>query len=105
MIIEEILQAAEDDGAYLFDDLNDCIIGMTINTQGTTVIYGYESLVAYHVGHEGMDLEDAIEHVNYNIVGVGGANVPIIMMERSDYEINNKNKETKEPPSSEETEV
>ncbi len=52
--------------AILWDGLDSCIIGMS--TDGRA-IYSLDSLVEYFQIYEEMSEEDAVEYVDYNIVG------------------------------------
>lgn len=63
--------------AILWDGLDCCIVGMS--TDGRA-IYSLDSLVEYFEVYEEMSEEDAVEYVDYNIVGAYvGENTPIHM--------------------------
>lgn len=57
--------------ANKLDGLNDCIIGT--NPEGY-LVYSYKELVLKHKGM-GMTQDEAIEFVDYNILGLGGKGV------------------------------
>ena len=61
---------AED--ASKLDGLNDCIIGT--NADGY-LVYSYAELCRKHVERDGMDIHEAVEFVDYNILGLGGEKV------------------------------
>ena len=52
--------------AILWDGLDSCIVGMS--TDGRA-IYSLDSLVEHFQVYEEMNEEDAVEYVDYNIVG------------------------------------
>ena len=52
--------------AILWDGLDSCIVGMS--TDGRA-IYSLDSLVEHFQVYEEMSEEDAVEYVDYNIVG------------------------------------
>ena len=60
----------------LFDNLDDCIVGITTNDQ---VIYDYELLIKHFIV-DGMTEEEAVEWIDYNIIGLyAGEKTPVIM--------------------------
>lgn len=66
---------AED--ANKLDGLDTCIIG--VNSEGY-LVYDYEALIAFHVDEHHMPYEEALEYVDYNILGLGGEGVNWIIM-------------------------
>jgi hypothetical protein len=61
---------AED--ANKLDGLNTCIIGTTSDGY---LVYCYEKLVQFHIDEHHMSSEEAVEWVDYNILGLGGEGV------------------------------
>lgn len=58
-----------DDEALLLDGLDHCI--SLVTTDGAPV-YSYEKLVSHFVDEDGMSEDDAIEWIDYNILGLAG---------------------------------
>lgn len=58
--------------ANKLDGLNDCILG---TTDEGYLVYCYKKLVLKHHHDMGMTEEEAIEYVDYNILGLGGKGV------------------------------
>lgn len=51
-------------------------------------IYDYNKMVDYLMQTDGMSYDDAVEFIDYNVVGFGGKNMPIILeMTREDMEV------------------
>jgi hypothetical protein len=68
------------DGAIVFDDCEDAIVGYgTRPGQDPLIVYDYDLLLDIQM-RGGLDLQDAIEYVDYNIVGLwAGDRTPIIL--------------------------
>lgn len=64
------MNLAED--ASKLDGLNDCIIGTNLDGY---LVYCYAKLCRTHVERDGMSMEEAVEFVDYNILGLGGEKV------------------------------
>lgn len=62
----ENIRSNLDEEAIILDDLDDCILGYS--TDGI-LIYSYDRMIQYFCDH-GMDEFDAIEWVNFNILGL-----------------------------------
>lgn len=60
----------------LFDGLDDCIIGLTENE---VVVYDYNKIIDHFIS-QGMDYEEAVEWVEFNVKGVyAGEKTPLII--------------------------
>lgn len=76
------LLAEIDPDIILFDGLDDAIIGYADLKQSQThvVVYSYEKIVKVHMDRDGMDLDEAREYVDLNIVGASlGDYTPVIV--------------------------
>jgi hypothetical protein len=71
---------SEVEGAIVFDDCNPAIIGYgSQHGHDPVIIYDYELLVAQFI-EDGMTEEEAMEWVDYNIVGAWlGERTPVIL--------------------------
>ena len=52
-----------------------CLIGLTSNNQA---VYDYDLMVEWLVEHENMDLEDAVDFIDYNSSFCCGKHYPVI---------------------------
>ena len=64
---EELWEQLVDNECLLADDLNEAVIGITFGVNATAV-YSVSKILDILV-EEGMSMEDAIEHFEYNIGG------------------------------------
>lgn len=60
-----------DDGAIRFDDLDDTIVG---TDQRGLIVYDYIQMVVFFMKRDGMTMYEAIEFVDFNVVGVNAGN-------------------------------
>ena len=65
------------DEAIKFDGLDDCITGID---QRGFLVYSYEKMVAHFKG-DGMSMEEAIEYIDFNVVGIKPDNYTILYHE------------------------
>ena len=78
--VEDYL-SEESPEAILFDGLDDALIGVASQWgQPTLVVYSYDKLVAT-VKYQGpMSYEEAVEYVDFNVVGLwAGPGTPLIL--------------------------
>lgn len=80
---EELRAAISDqfgEETVLFDGCDDAVTGVTscVNSTGQ-VVYDYEKLVECFV-NQGMDHEEAVEWVDFNVAGAGGKGFPIVII-------------------------
>jgi hypothetical protein len=78
----EIVEHLANDALKL-DYLNEAIIG--ISTQGY-LVYCYDKIVDLFVQNHGMERDEAIEWVDYNVVGLDGNGNWTIVMPKYYYE-------------------
>ena len=70
------------EGAIILDGLDDAIIGTSqrIN-EPVLAVYSWEKIIAILTERDNMDFEDAVEFVEFNILGAWvGENTPIVVM-------------------------
>jgi hypothetical protein len=80
-LIREHLANIHDD-LLLMDGLDDAIIGTSqrIN-EPVLAVYSWEKIIAILTERDNMDFEDAVEFVEFNILGAWvGENTPIVVM-------------------------
>lgn len=67
----------------LFDDCDDAVIGVTNCANSTgQVVYDYEKLVECFI-KQGMDPDEAVEWVDFNVAGAGGKGLPLVIVPAS----------------------
>lgn len=79
--IQEALEAG-DETTLLMDGFDEAFIGWSrrIN-EPLLAVYDYDALIKVCVERDGMDFEEAVEYVDYNVVGAWvGEQTPIIVM-------------------------
>ena len=76
---EEILELDPfvSDDAIKFTGLDDCITGID---QRGFLVYSYDKMIA-HFEKDGMSIEEAMEYIDYNVVGIKPDNYTIIYHE------------------------
>ena len=83
--IDEALKEMEEN-TLLIDGFDEAFLGFSqrIN-EPTLAVYSYDGLVKVCMERDGMEWEEAVEYVDYNIVGAWvGEQTPIIVMPISD---------------------
>ena len=81
-IRENIVSITDDEDVLLIDGFDEAIIGLTnrINTP-TLAVYSWEAIVNILVERDGLSLDDAMEYVDFNILGAWvGERTPIVVM-------------------------
>ena len=84
--IDEALKEMEEN-TLLIDGFDEAFLGFSqrIN-QPILAVYSYDRLVKVCMDRDGMEWEEAVEYVDYNIVGAWvGEQTPIIVMPLADY--------------------
>lgn len=84
--IDEALKEMEEN-TLLIDGFDEAFLGFSqrIN-QPILAVYSYDGLVKVCMDRDGMEWEEAVEYVDYNIVGAWvGEQTPIIVMPLADY--------------------
>lgn len=68
MVIQELREeiANINPEAILWDNLDECIVGISVDGR---VLYDTHRLLYYFTTVEELSEEDALEHINYNIIG------------------------------------
>ena len=76
---EEILELDPfvSDDAIKFTGLDDCITGID---QRGFLVYSYDKMIA-HFEKDGMSIEEAMEYIDYNVVGIKPDNYTILYHE------------------------
>jgi hypothetical protein len=76
---EEILELDPfiSDDAIKFTGLDDCITGID---QRGFLVYSYEKMVVHFQG-DGMSMEEAIEYIDFNVIGIKPDNYTILYHE------------------------
>lgn len=70
---------AESPDVALWDNLDDAIVGIAERDGLAVAVYGYDRMVAAFVAREGWTEEEAVEWVDFNIVGAYvGPGTPLI---------------------------
>jgi hypothetical protein len=92
MSIDTELRSELPEDALVFDNLayDNAIIGVTIDDR---VVYDYDKMIEDLVASEGFTLEEAIEWIDYNTIGVlpySEDNRPIVMYPITRYEVSNE---------------
>ena len=84
--IDDALKEMEEN-TLLIDGFDEAFLGFSqrIN-QPILAVYSYDRLVKVCMDRDGMEWEEAVEYVDYNIVGAWvGEQTPIIVMPLADY--------------------
>ena len=70
-----------DEEVILFDGLDDALIGWSRPMNSPTLaVYDYNLMVELIVGRDGCTVDDAIEFVDFNVIGMYvGPGTPIVM--------------------------
>jgi hypothetical protein len=76
---EEILELDPfiSDDAIKFTGLDDCITGID---QRGFLVYSYDKMIA-HFENDGMSIEEAIEYIDFNVVGIKPDNYTVLYHE------------------------
>lgn len=66
----------------LMDGFDDAIIGLTQRMNEPNIaVYSWEKIIEILINRDGLDIEEAIEHTEYNILGAWmGDRTPIVVM-------------------------
>ena len=72
------------DDMKLIDDADQCIVGVGCVVDGHRIIYDHELLVQ-HFMSDGTSRKDAVEWIDYNIVGANDPSYPIVMFSVKDF--------------------
>jgi len=67
MTKEQILEVLQEEEALTVDGFDDALVGCTYG-MNVVAVYDIDLMIAVLV-NEGMDWDDAVEHIEYNIVG------------------------------------
>jgi hypothetical protein len=80
------IMADHNESALLADDLEDAFIGPAIRCgQPTLACYSYAKAVEVLMGRDGLSLEEACEHLDFNVTGAWvGPHTPIFLMDMTD---------------------
>lgn len=73
---EEIAEINED--ALLINDMDEALVGYTLG-YSTNAVYDYDTLVHEHIERDGMTEDEAMEYIDYNIIGAYVENGPIVI--------------------------
>ena len=66
--IDDYINALQE-GAYVLTGLDKCVVG---TDQNGYLVYDYEKIVNHFMVDDNMTLDDAIEYVDYNVLGLNG---------------------------------
>ena len=66
MILKDYIEDLGIEEAVILDGLDNCAIAFDIETN--KIIYDYDKIVDHFQENDGMDYEEAIEWVDYNVV-------------------------------------
>lgn len=78
--LETLKNCLEPDAAVL-TGLDDCIIGVN---QDNYLVYSYGQFLKHYM-FEGMSMSEAIDYVEYNIVGIQGGKAKFDILYETDY--------------------
>jgi hypothetical protein len=80
------IMADHNEDALLADDLEDAFVGPAIRCgQPTLACYSYAKAVEVLMGRDGLSLEEACEHLDFNVTGAWvGPHTPIFLMDMTD---------------------
>lgn len=92
MSIDLELRSELPEDALVFDNLayDKAIIGVTTDDR---VVYDYDKMLEDLVASEGFTLEEAIEWIDYNTIGIlpySDDNRPVVMYSITRYEVSNE---------------
>lgn len=81
---EEIHEALleMDESALLMDGFDEAFIGFSRRlTEPLLAVYSWEKMVDLLIERDGMEYEDAVEYIDYNVLGAWvGERTPIVVM-------------------------
>ena len=70
----------EDEEVWVADGLGDALLGYGQQGQQTVAVYDYEKCVEIFMERDGMTEEEAIEWIDFNVMGVQPNGAGFIMM-------------------------
>lgn len=81
-IRERIVELTDDPEVLLIDGFDDAIIGLSSRiNEPTLAVYAWEKLVNTLVERDGLSVDDAIEYIEFNVLGAWvGDRTPIIVL-------------------------
>ena len=87
-----------DDGALFADGFEAALIGVGVQFSREVAIYDYDKCLDVLIDRDGMDVEDAIDYMEYNVVGAYvGKSTPIFLIRKEPHQDDVSNLNFTEP--------
>ena len=76
-----------DNGALFADGFDDALIGVGVQFSREIAVYDYDKCLDVLIQRDGMDVEDAIDYMEYNVVGAYvGKSTPVFIIREGKYQ-------------------
>jgi hypothetical protein len=83
-----------DDGALFVPGFDAALIGVGVQFSREIAIYDYDKCLDVLIERDGMDVEDAIDYMEYNVLGAYvGKSTPIFLIRKEPYQDNTETKQ------------
>jgi hypothetical protein len=83
-----------DDGALFVPGFDAALIGVGVQFSREIAIYDYDKCLDVLIDRDGMDVEDAIDYMEYNVLGAYvGKSTPIFLIRKEPYQDNTETKQ------------
>lgn len=76
-----------DEGALFVPGFESALIGVAVQFAHQVAVYDYDKCLDVLIDRDGMDVEDAIEYMEYNVVGAyAGKSTPVFLIRKEPYQ-------------------
>jgi len=83
-----------DDGALFVPNFDAALIGVGVQFSREIAIYDYDKCLDVLIDRDGMDVEDAIDYMEYNVLGAYvGKSTPIFLIRKEPYQDDTETKQ------------
>jgi hypothetical protein len=83
-----------DEGALFADGFDAALIGVGVQFSREVAIYDYDKCLDVLIARDGMDIEEAIDYMEYNVVGAyAGKSTPVFLIRKEPYQDDTETKQ------------
>jgi len=76
-----------DDGALFVDGMEAALIGVGVQFSREIAIYDYDKCLDILIERDNMDIEEAIDHMEYQVIGAyAGKSTPVFLIRKEPYQ-------------------
>jgi len=76
-----------DDGALFVDGMEAALIGVGVQFSREIAIYDYDKCLDILIERDNMDIEEAIDHMEYHVIGAyAGKSTPVFLIRKEPYQ-------------------